>query len=189
VGSCTDRRLAVALLLPVAVAASGCVTGHLLDAARRREQVAAYREARLDGDRLLVRYTARVVDDDGRPLAEVARQAAVAIADLRVRASVESLPVERLPDDAPLPGRALPLGPAAGAAPFVSVARTPADPAAALVLHEEGGAVAPPLWSAALGRTRTAPWVYPLLPLAALVDAATTPVLLFFAPAVMVAGD
>jgi hypothetical protein len=31
--------------------------------------------------------------------------------------------------------------------------------------------------------------VYPLLPLALAVDAATDPVLLFFAPAVMVLGD
>lgn len=57
------------------------------------------------------------------------------------------------------------------------------------VLHEPRGGPYAPFYSGALTRTRTAAWVYPLLPLALAVDAATDPVLLFFAPAVMVLGD
>jgi hypothetical protein len=46
-----------------------------------------------------------------------------------------------------------------------------------------------PLYVSALTTTRTPLWVYPLLPLGLAVDAVSNPVLLLFAPAVIVVGD
>ena len=191
-------RLALALL---ALAASGCMTGHALDAPRRREQVVAHREAFLDGDRLVLGYRARVSNDKGEPLAERDRWAAIDLADLRGPhvPPVEDFPVAWLD------------GPPAGARPAVlRVADAGADPADACtagdatyldieqvdgrhtrVVLRDGRGPGPyaPLYSAALTRVSTTPWVYPLVPLTLAVDAVIDPILLFFAPAVLVVGD
>ena len=42
---------------------------------------------------------------------------------------------------------------------------------------------------AVLTLTRMAPWVWPLLPLAVVYDAVAVPMLLVFAPAVIIPGD
>ena len=190
-GSSTRRLAALALL---AFGAQACFTGHLLDAARRREQPIAYHDAYLDGDRLLLGYTALVTDDTGRPLARTERRAAIALADLRRgNVPVDAFPAERLGDDAPLGGRpvALHVGPICAAAPppLLEIEEGPDGRHVRFVLHETWKAEYAPFFSAALTRTRTAPWAYPLLPLGLAVDAVTNPVLLFFAPAVIVVGD
>src|SRR2546426_12310682 len=70
-GSSTRHGIALALL---ALGAQGCLTGHLLDAARRREQPVAYHDASLDGGRLLLGYSAAVSDDQGRHLQRTERR-------------------------------------------------------------------------------------------------------------------
>src|SRR5262245_32820915 len=97
------RSLALPLL---ALAASGCMTGHALEAARRREQVVTYREALLDGDRLVLGYRAVVSNDEGEPLAERDRWAAIDLADRRGPPvpPVEDFPVAWL-DGPPAGGR------------------------------------------------------------------------------------
>jgi hypothetical protein len=57
---------------------------------------------------------------------------------------------------------------------------------ALLVRDADGGAFLDP---AVLTETRLAPWVWPLLPLAVVYDAVAVPVLLVFAPAVIIPGD
>src|SRR5262245_46827364 len=79
---CCRRRRAVALAVLVATL-PGCVTGHLFDAARRRERPLAITAARLDGDRLLVRYTAQITDDAGEKLGTTEAAAAIPLAALR----------------------------------------------------------------------------------------------------------
>jgi len=191
-GSSTRHGIALALL---ALGAQGCLTGHLLDAARRREQPVAYHDASIDGGRLLLGYSAVVSDDQGRHLERTERWAALALADLRrADLAVAAFPVARLAHDAPVHGRRVALhagrdGRLDGPPPFLEIDEGPDGRQLRFVLHETPGVPYPPFYSAALTRTRSAPWVYPLLPLSLAVDAATNPVLLFFAPAVMVLGD
>ncbi len=189
----STSRLVAPLLLTLG--AQGCLTGHLLDAARRREQPVAFRQAFVDVDRLLLAYTALVTDDLGEPLARRERRAALALADLRRRdLAADAFPVARLADDAPLGGQPVALG-AGGdrrgdrSSPFLEIEEGTGGRPLRFVLHEPRGGPYAPFYSAGLTRTRTAAWVYPLLPLVLAVDAATDPVLLFFAPAVMVLGD
>jgi len=186
-----STRRAIAL---VALGTQGCLTGHLLDAARRREQPVAYREVFVDGDHLLLAYTALVTDDLGAPLARRERRAAIALADLRRGdRTTDAFPVVRLRDDASLPGQPVALAASdhggRGRAPFLALERGADDRPVRFVLHAAGEDPYPPFYSAALTRTSTEAWVYPLLPLSLVVDVATDPVLLFFAPAVIVPGD
>jgi len=184
--------LALACSVIVLLAAQGCVTGHLLDAARRIERPAAYREASLDGDRLLLRYATLVTDDDGRPLGRAARRVAIAVADLRrADVPVERFPVRHLPDAGPLPGRPLALttgnGPAGGS--VLDVEQDPDGRPFRVVLDDAGSGAPGAFYPAALTTRRTALWAYPLLPLSVAIDVATNPVLMFFAPAVIVFAD
>lgn len=185
----------IALLALPLLAMWGCLAGHLLDAARRREEVQAYRAVLIDGDRLVVRYLATEKDEAGETRAERECWAAVPLADLRPESppTLESIHVERLAEPKAVPNRPqLPLQ-LAGAADA-----TPAP--SARVMVEDGRHVAlqvcpadaacyAPLPSGALTRVRTEPWAYPLLPFLLAVDAVGDPILLFFAPAVMAIGD
>jgi len=192
-GWCTEPVIRIGLmtfLVLVALAMQGCVTGHLLDAARRIERPVAYEEAALDGDRLVVRYAAAVTDDDGQPIGRAERRAAIALADMR-RADVpiERFPVRHLPDRGPLPGGSLLMSCRDRARPVLTVEDAADGRPYRLVLEEAG--VDPPgaFYSAALTERRSALWVYPLLPFSLAFDAVTNPVLLFFAPAVIVFAD
>ena len=185
----STRRAGTAVLLALGV--EGCFTGHLLDAARRCEQPIAFQDAFVDDDRLVLRYTALVADDLGEPLGHEDRAASIALADLRRSdvPPVESFPVERLPGDTPRRGERVTLHEAGSGA---SVAPPYLDIDGAdgrLVLHDAHDGALAPFYAAALARTRTALWAYPLVPFALVIDAATNPVLLFFAPAVIVLGD
>src|SRR5262249_57031424 len=78
------RRGALALraaVLPVGV------SGHLLAAARRRERPIAVTAAAVDGDRLVVRYTAEVQNDAGDRLGTTDGAAAIPLATLRAAQS------------------------------------------------------------------------------------------------------
>ena len=178
-----------AAALTLALLAKGCVTGHLFDAARRIEQPVAYDAAAVDDRRLILRYTAEVMNDDGDPLERRPRQVAVALEDLRrPDVPVERFPVERLSDRAPLTGTPLHLGRNGDETPYLEIEHDNGRDVR-LALHQSNHAPAGVLESAALTRRRIAPWVYPLVPFALVVDVVTNPVLLFFAPAVMVVGD
>ena len=57
----------------LALASSGCVTGHVLQAGRRREYAREIHSVTHDGADTVVAYTADVVDDDGVPCGTVER--------------------------------------------------------------------------------------------------------------------
>src|SRR5262249_32690019 len=82
---CPDPRPAAVVLL--AVALSGCVTGHLLDAARRRERPVDVTRASLAGDRLVVEYAAEVTDDEGTRIATTPGAAGLPLSVLRAPVS------------------------------------------------------------------------------------------------------
>jgi hypothetical protein len=69
---CRRARRAVAALA-IAATASGCVTGHVLQAGRRREYAREIHAVTHDGGDTIVAYTADVVDDDGVPCGTVER--------------------------------------------------------------------------------------------------------------------
>jgi hypothetical protein len=189
----SSTRRAAAPVVLLALLVEGCFTGHLLDHARRVERPIAYRDAAIDGDRLLLAYTVLVTDDLGYRLSTVERRAAVALADLRsTDVPVERFPVTRLPDGAALRGHRVallsPRGTEHASPPFLVIDEASDGRPTRVVLHAFGEDFAP-LYSGALARKRTALWAYPLLPFTVAFDAVTDPVLLFFAPAVIVLGD
>jgi hypothetical protein len=172
-GSCT-RAVGIVLL---AVTIAGCVTGHLFEAGRRWEQPRAFEAASLDGGRLYVRYVAAVTDDAGVPRGERRRRAVVTRERLAgPRIAAEDVRAEQVSDVGPLPGR------------VVAIEASGAGAPAFLVVRDDRDSLAP-LPANAFTTTSTAPWVYPLIPLALCVDATTVPVLLFFAPGAIVIGD
>jgi len=69
---CRNARRAVAALA-IAVTASGCVTGHVLQAGRRREYAREVHAVTHEGNDTVVAYTADVVNDDGVPCGTVER--------------------------------------------------------------------------------------------------------------------
>jgi hypothetical protein len=68
---CRSARTVAAVAL--ALVASGCVTGHVLQAGRRREYAREIHTVTQQGDDTVVAYTAEVVDDDGVPCGTVER--------------------------------------------------------------------------------------------------------------------
>jgi hypothetical protein len=186
-GYCTRRATALVL----ALATSGCVTGHVLDAARRWERPATFEAASLDGGRLVLRYHTLLSDDDGTPRGVGMRRVVVPVDALR-QADVSAMAsrVEEIPDRGPLVGQPLPLvrEVADAALPSLEISESAGGGPARLVLHD-GQTTYPPIYANAFARSSTAPWAYPVLPAALAVDAVGVPVLLFFAPAVLVTGD
>jgi hypothetical protein len=188
--ACSTERLTRGILAVLAaLALQGCVTGHMLDYAREIERPVAYRDAALDGDRLLLAYDTVVINERGRRLARRARRAAVALADLERDLPVDAFPVVRLPDDTALTGRHVALDGRPGETPALEIETGPDGRQTSFVLHDAKDGPRRAFQSAALSRTHVAPWIYPLLPLAFAVDAVSNPVLLLFAPAVMMIGD
>jgi hypothetical protein len=178
-GSCT-RGLATVLLV---VATTGCVTGHLFGAGRRWERARTFEAASLEGERLFVRYAVAITDDEGTPRGTGWRRAVVDLGSLRVESVV---------DRGPLAGRMVAVvpehAPMGGPRPQLRVMHPRAGGPASLALYDRERTHAPfPV--NAFTETTTAAWVYPLVPLALGVDVTSVPVLLFFAPAVMVIGD
>jgi hypothetical protein len=177
--------------LALALAAGGCVTGHLLDAARRWEQPVSFEAASLDGDRLVLRYRTLISDDDGTPLGTGMRRVAVPVEAVRKGdLSVVASESEELPDRGSLAGRPLELtcGLEQSSLPCIEISTAPDGRPARLVLRD-GGTTYAPFYANAFARSETARWAYPLLPAAAAVDAVGVPVLIFFAPAVIAVGD
>jgi hypothetical protein len=192
-GCCRDRRLGALAML--AVALPGCVTGHLLDAARRRERPLTITGATLDGDRVVVQYTAEITDDAGT---RVGMTPAAAAIPLRVlRAPVSPRADELVPGSGTVNAVGTPVhvvrgAPADGplcAGPLLEVVSEDGRDSA-LVWHDgPTGPPGAPVPTAGLTRMRTAPWAWALAPAGLAVDAVLVPVLVFFAPAVMVLGE
>ena len=179
-GFCTERALAIAA---IAVACSGCLTGHLFDGARRREIPGAVHGAWLDGDRVVLAYDVTVTNDDGDALEQGRRFATVPLAELRrdVARNVDDVPVAWACGGPPPGATPLAIGPGA--------TLEPVDVPPGLVLREPGAPPHAPLYTAALTRIRTRPWAWAVVPVAAAVDAVSTPLLMLSAPAVMSAGE
>lgn len=188
------RRFARAAALAAAAAsASGCVTGHLFDAARRRERPVEVREASLDGDRLVLGYLAIVSDDRGDARERVERRAAVPLTQLRdASRPTDAFAVERLAPGPPLPGRALPIvrtGEAPPATPYLELVAGDEAGSPVVALHGADGRTAPGFPTVALLRTMTRAWAYPLLPVGVAFDVATVPPLLLLATPLLWLGD
>ena len=184
---CSSRARAVLPIL--AVAASGCVSGHLLDAGVRRERVAAYRFASTDGGRVAVRFRARVTNERGDVVGEEERAATLPMAELR-RETPRAVETVRVTWGAgEVRGGRLPLWHARAERPAATAVLRVLEGHTAIQLDEEGAGTHAPLSSAAFTRTRTVPWVYALLPLALAADAVVTPVLVLLSPAVLIVGD
>lgn len=201
---CAETRRA-ALLLALVLAAPGCFTGHLLDAARRREHPIALREAWIDGDRLVLAWDAEITTDLGEPLGRAARAGAIPLARLDGPLAADAVPLERRDAAAPVAPGAARLAvdpPEAGA---VACARATGEPvavvsggdgiairrdgAAAVLVLRTGGRCLGPVPLAGLAACTTAAWAWPLAVPALLLDAAIVPPLLLFAPAVITMGD
>jgi len=191
-------RALVAVLMATTVL-PGCWTGHLMESARRRESSLRYERAFLDGDRLYLEYDVAVRNRRGEELRRGERRAAVALSDLAAR---PELPIDELPvafdarrppepaDPVPLvrgdarrppePADPVPLvrgdvAPPSAATRRLRVVRAD-DRDAGLVLEVPGGVQpAGRLHSGSLTRDRTAPWAWPLLPLAVALDVAVLP--------------
>ncbi len=193
---CCRRRRAVPLAVLVATL-PGCVTGHLLDAARRRERPLAITAAGLDGDRLLVRYTAEITNDAGRSVGTTESAAAIPLSALRVPAPPAADAVSRAWVAPTEVARGQPVIVARGATSTTdtcagaSLEVVPGDGRDVALVWRDGGATPPwaPVPTAALTRLRIAPWVWPLLPATVAADIVVAPGLLFLAPTVMVLGE
>ena len=156
---------------------SGCMTGHLVDRGRRWERPISYEKAAIADGRLTVTYTAAETNQFWRRLATHRRTAAVPLAQFADEGlTVEDVRVVRLADDAPV----------AGTPTLLRLTQDHERPGRLLVLDADGSAFLHP---AVLTEERIAPWVYPLLPLAVVFDAVAVPMLLVFAPAVILPGD
>jgi hypothetical protein len=193
--SCRRRPVALALLATVL---PGCVSGHLLDAARRRERPVAVTAAAVDGDRLVVRYTAEVQNDAGDRLGTVDGAAAIPLATLRVAESPAAdavspswLSASRSSVGVPVTIERAGHGGAGAtcAGPVLEVVTKDGRDAALVWRDLPGAPPYAPVPLAALTRSRTAPWAWPLMPPMLAVDAVLTPVLVILAPSVMVLGE
>ena len=154
------------------------MTGHLVDRARRWERPIAYEQAALADGRLSVAYVAVETNQFGRRLGTRVRRAAVPLGQFTAPIRfVESVRVERLADDTPL----------AGTPAHLHIEPEHAGDERLFAEDGEGGALF--LHPAVLTREWIEPWVYPLLPFTVVYDAVTVPVLLIFAPAVIIPGD
>ena len=193
---CCRRRRAVPLAVLVAML-PGCVTGHLLDAARRRERPIAITAAGLDGDRLLVRYAAEITNDTGRRVGTTESAAAIPLSALRVPAPPAADAVSHAWIAPTEVARGQPVIVARGVASTTdtcaaaSLEVVPGDGRDVALVWRDEGTISPwaPVSTAALTRLRIAPWVWPLLPASVAADVVSGPLLLFLAPTVMVLGE
>jgi len=183
-GPFAERLLALVL----AAGLSGCVSGHVLDAARRREVPARVTAAALDGDDLVVVVETTTVTDLDRPTGRGTTRARVPLAALHATRPVDELPVCFEPAGRPLPGTSLAVVETDATVPAGAVAHVSSEPPATLRLAGANGEVRV-LYLAALTRSHYRPWAWALMPMAVGVDAVIVPPLLALAPVVMVLGD
>jgi hypothetical protein len=183
--SSTERAVALAL----ALTSAGCLSGHLLDAARRREVPVALATVALDDGDLVLTMRTRTLTDLGHPVGRGMTRARVALATLASARSTDDLHVRfESADGPPSGGRPLLVLASPNAVAPAPLARLVPTGPSALVL-ETRDATYPPLYLDGLTRCRYAPWVWAAMPLALAADAVVVPPLLLFAPAVVAVGD
>src|SRR5262245_17216750 len=108
---------------------SGCVTGHVWQAGRRWERPTTFEQASVDGDRLVVQYAAQVTDDDGVPIGERTRRAALPLASLPAAGhAAEDVRMHPLDDAGAMPGTSVGLETAPLAADGAPVSLVVHDP-------------------------------------------------------------
>jgi hypothetical protein len=198
---CTERRRR--RLLPALVAAGllaqGCATGALFEAGRRTESVLSYQVAFTDGDRLWLVYETETSNRQGERVARGSRTAVIALDDLDPARGhpLDAFPLEYKPGVASSTEELRPIR-----------VRTSVDPAAPLeegpllLVEETDGRATGFSLSALPGQPanahfdsgsllerKSAPWVYPLLPLAVACDAVVVPATSAFAIPFFVIGD
>ena len=199
--SSSEARRAVrglVLLLLVALG-QGCATGRLLEEGRRTESVVRYREAYTDGSLLWLVYETETRNQRGVQVGRDSRTAVVRLDDLDPARGLplDALPMERPAEVAP---RSRPLRPVRLQHRSDPVADEPGEPALRVDEREgretgfsleafEGLPADARFDSGSLIQRETAPWVYPLLPIAAACDAAAMPTVVFFALPFFVIGD
>ena len=194
----SSRRRRPAALALLAAVLPGCVSGHLLDAARRRERPIAVTGAAVDGDRLVVRYTAEVQNDAGDRLGTADGAAAIPLATLRAAQSPAADAVSPSWLSPSRSGIGVPVtieraghggAGATCAGPVLEVIAKDGRDTALVWRDPPGAPPYAPVPLAALTRSRTAPWAWPLMPPMLAVDAVLTPVLVVLAPSVMFLGE
>ena len=199
--SCTELRgpRLVPLLLAAGLLAQGCATGALFDAGRRTESVLSYREAFTDGERLWLVYDTETSNRRGERVASGTRTAVIALDDLDPARGhpLDAFPLKTVPGlpsasavlrpvhvrssaEPPAPAEEGPLllfDEADGRATGFSLSALPGQPAGAR------------FDSGSLLERKSAPWVYPLLPLTIACDAVVVPTTSAFAIPFFVIGD
>ncbi len=190
----------VLALAALVTTTTGCFTGHLLDAARRRERAVAVREAWIDRTSLVLVWDALVTTDLGEPRGRATRAGAIPLDALTRPLAADAVPVEERDRAAPMPPQAVQLPLRYTVRPDAACAESPEDPEAVVLVPAEdvtssalvvrhGDQCLGPLPLAGLASSSIAAWAWPLLPSALLLDAAVVPPLLFFAPAVITMGE
>lgn len=197
----TERgpRGRILCLLLAGLLGQGCATGALFDAGRRTETVLSYQEAFTDGERLWLVYDTEISNRRGEPVAQASRTAILALEDLDPARGhpLDALPMERTAEAAPISlelrrvrveSRAARSSPA-GSEPHLLVEETNGRATGFTLVAFEDLPAESRLHSGSLIERETAPWVYPLLPLAVAYDAVAVPTTALFAIPFFVIGD
>ena len=185
------------LALGLAVMSSGCVTGHVLESARRHEEVVEFKSACQDENHLYLRYRTHKDTEFGKEVSRHDREAAIRLETLRNSAGqpVDEIMVTRKVLDSGVWERCR----------EVALTRVATDPASARVAKNGLALVpgesdrwlveldpqAPPvvLPKGAFTHRSTAPWVWFVVPPALVADAIVSPVLVVIGVPVFSFGD
>lgn len=173
VSTCLVRAAALLVLAGV----PGCVTGHLVDAGLRYEKLARYESVCVAGDRLIVRYTARLETARGEVVSERDRAASVSLSEVGSvpPPPVDTVAVEWLEEHGEC--EEIPLVSDGATALGVRVVEAhrvdrSGEPFALVVSGDRSEPVT--LYSGTFTRSRTALWIVPVLPFAAAADVIVT---------------
>ena len=171
------------LALAFGASTLGCVSGHVVEAARRHEQVVEFQKACRDDSHLCLRYSARQSTEFGDEVRRQDREATIALEELQNSAG---RPVDEIVVEPQV---------AAGAwqrCRPVSIARlpggdSPGSEAWVVKLEPEKRPI--PLPKGAFARHSTAAWAWVVMPAALAADAVVSPPLVILAFPVFAFGD
>ena len=192
-----SARLALYLALGLAVMSAGCVTGHVLESARRHEEVVEFKSACQDENYLYLRYRTRKETEFGKVVSRHDREAAIRLETLRNSAGqpVDEIMVTRKVLDSGVWERCREVAltrvaadPTSAGGEKNELALVPSEPDRWLV---ELDPQAPPvvLPKGAFTHRSTAPWAWFVVPPALVSDAIVSPVLVVIGVPVFSFGD